>query len=306
MDNRLIAIILAIACAGSVYFVVQYLLTRHQYKKLAESKVQLAYLAIEEGARQGRVGIRDSIDLRLRRAGWVGGLAPVLISVGFLYAVCVLVLTTLGIPDIAGVVLGLPTCLLLIQLIVGQITERRKLAFQRQLMPALSMLAAQIEAGNGAERALEQILPSLEDPLGAEMQRALSATVTQELVPALTTIAERYPSRAFSLFLAALEVDRLQGGSLAPALREASAMLERQFELAEEAQAELSQSKMEFFVVTAIIAGIAAFMLGQDNPTIRDAYTSPVGLVAVGGGMVLFVTGIWRAMRLLRSAKGAG
>lgn len=305
MSSRLISIVLALACAGSMYFVVQYLLTRHQYKKLAESKVQLAYLAIEEGSRPRRRSLRAVLDARLRAAGWEGGPAPVLVSVGFLYAVCVLVISMLGLPDVAGVVIGLPACVLLLQLIVGQITTRRRLLFQRQLMPALSMLAAQIEAGNGAERALEQILPSLEDPLGIELQRALQSTVTQELVPALAAIAHRYPSRSFALFLAALEVDRLQGGSLAPALREASAMLERQFELAEEAQAELSQAKMEFFVVTGIIAGIAAFMLNQDNPTIRGAYTGPVGLIAVGTGMALFAIGIWRALRLLRSVKGS-
>jgi tight adherence protein B len=306
MDNRLIQLILAVACAGSAYFVIGYVLTRAQYKKLAESKVQLAYLAIEEGERSRRLSLRSRANARLRRAGWEGGAAPIIAAVGFLYAVVVLVMFALGLPEILGLVVGLPACVAVVQVIIRQIVYRRRLTFQRQLMPALSMLAAQIESGNGAERALEQILPSLEDPLGAELQRALRSTVTQELVPALATIGERYPSRAFSLFLAALEVDRIQGGSLAPALREASAMLERQFELVEEAQAELSQAKMEFFVVAGIIAMIAAFMLGQDNPTIRGAYTSTVGLVAVGTGAVLFVIGIWRAMRLLRSVKGVG
>ena len=200
----------------------------------------------------------------------------------------------------------LPLCVGVVFLVVSRVASRRQLAFQRQLMPALGMLAAQIEAGNGAERALEQILPALEDPLGAELAAALSSTVTMELVPALEEVARRYPSRAFTLFLAALEVDRLQGGALAPALREASAMLQRQFELSQEAQAEVSQAKMEFYAVGGIVGIIAMTLLSSGDPNVRGAYFSSTGLLGIGVAAVLVLTGIWRASRILKIAKGGG
>lgn len=306
MDQGMISIMVAIAGAAAAYFLVQYVLTRATYKKVAKSRIQLAYMAIEEAEQSAEVSLRERLAGRLALAGWYGGFAPILTSVGFLYAISVVGMYVVGFNQVLGAIVGVPACAALVSLVVMRITSRRRIMFQRQLMPALGMLASQIEAGNGAERALEQILPSLEDPLGAELEAALASTITVELVPALAQIGARYPSRAFTLFLAALEVDRLQGGSLAPALREASAMLQRQFELAEEAQAEVAQAKMEFYIVAGIVAMIAAAMLTSDDDVIRGAYTSPSGIVAVGIGFLLALWGIYRALRVLRLAKEGG
>lgn len=306
MDNSLIALLVAIGGAGAAYFVVSYFMTRASYRKVAQSKIQLAYLAIEEAERAGAPSIRERLTSRLVIAGWYGGLAPIISAVGFLYAICVVAMQVLGLNQILGLVVGIPVCIATVALVVVRVSMKRQIAFQRQLMPALGMLASQIEAGNGAERALEQILPSLEDPLGAELQNALASTVTMELVPALSAIGKRYPSRAFTLFLATLEVDQTQGGELAPALREASSMLQRQFELSEEAQAEVAQAKIEFYIVGGIVGGIAVAMLSADDPIIRDAYTSVPGIVGLVVGFGLAGIGIFRAMRLLRIAKEGG
>ena len=303
MASGLTTMLIALTCAGAAYFVVEYLLTRTSYRRLAKSKIQLAYMAIEEAERSTAVSWKDRVAARLSIAGWSGGLTPILIATGFLYAICVVVLSVLGVNDALGVFAGLPVCAGVVYLIVIRIASRRNLAFQRQLMPALGMLAAQIEAGNGAERAIEQILPALEDPLGAELGAALASTVTMELVQALRQVEIRYPSRSFTLFLAALEIDRLQGGALAPALREASQMLQRQFDLAEEAQAEVSQAKMEFYAVGGIVGLIAFSLLSSDDPFMRDAYTSSAGIVALVISATLIGTGVLRAMRLLKKAK---
>lgn len=306
MDRGLMTLLVALAVGGAAYFAVSFLLTKISYRRVTKSRLQLAYLAIEEAERGSGPSLRERIADRLVIAGWYGGLPPIVLAASFLYALCVLGMYVVGFNQIVGVVVAVPACVGVVSIIVIRVSTKRQLAFQRQLMPALGMLASQIEAGNGAERALEQILPSLEDPLGAELHAALAATVTMELVPSLQEVARRYPSRAFTLFLAALEVDRLQGGALAPALREASSMLQRQFELSQEAQAEVSQAKVEFYTVGGIILMIAATLLSSDDPSIKDAYYSPTGFVALGIGFGLAGIGVWRAMRILREAKGGG
>lgn len=306
MDRGLTTLLVALTIGGASYFAVSYVLTKLSYRRVTKSRLQLAYLAIEEAERGGGTSIQERLASRLVIAGWYGGLAPIVTASAFLYALCVLGMYVVGFNQILGIIVAVPACIGAVSIIVIRVSTRRQLAFQRQLMPALAMLASQIEAGNGAERALEQILPSLEDPLGAELHSALAATVTMELVPSLQEVSRRYPSRAFTLFLAALEVDRLQGGALAPALREASSMLQRQFELSQEAQAEVSQAKVEFYTVGGIIGMIAATLMSSNDPSIQDAYFSTVGLVALGLGFGLAGLGVWRAMRILREAKGGG
>jgi Flp pilus assembly protein TadB len=304
MDNGLTALIIALACGAAAYFAVSYILTKLSYNKMSKSRLQMAYMAIEEAEKGSGPSIQERLASRLVIAGWYGGLAPIVTATGFLYAACVLAMYLVGFNQVLGIFVAVPACAGVVSVIVMRISARRQLAFQRQLMSALGMLAAQIEAGNGAERALEQILPSLEDPLGAELHGALASTVTVELVTALQEVSKRYPSRAFTLFLAALEVDRLQGGALAPALREASSMLQRQFELSQEAQAEVSQAKVEFYTVGGIVLMIAATLLTAKDEAIRGAYFSPVGMVGLGFGFALAGFGVIRAMRVLRQAKG--
>lgn len=306
MDKGLISVLLSVAGGAAAYFAVSYVFTKISYSKVSKSKIMMAYLAIEEAEQGKSPGIVERLTERLRIAGWTGGLTPIVSAVGFLYTICVLATYVMGFAQVLGMIVGIPLCVGVVLMLVSRTASRRQLAFQRQLMPALGMLAAQIEAGNGAERALEQILPALEDPLGAELAAALSSTVTMELVPALEEVARRYPSRAFTLFLAALEVDRLQGGALAPALREASSMLQRQFELAQEAQAEVSQAKMEFYAVGGIVGIIALTLLSSSDSTVKGAYFSSAGIVGLALAALLVATGIWRATRILRTAKGGG
>lgn len=300
MDSGLITLLLAAAVGASAYFLVSYVLTRASYRKV--SRIDLAYMAIREAEAKQGFNLKDRLVERLRLAGWSGGLAPIVTATGFLYAACVLAVSVVGVDQNLAIVVGVPLCIGVVYLVVLRISLKRQLAFQRQLMPALSMLAAQIESGNGAERSLEQILPSLEDPLGEELHNALAATVTMDLVVALREVERRYPSRAFMLFLAALEIDQMQGGALAPALREASAMLQRQFELMQEAQAELAQAKMEFYGVLGIVALITIPLLTSDDPTVRSAYYSPTGITVLLLASLLAAGGIWRAMLIFRKA----
>jgi len=301
MDSGLITLLLAAAVGASAYFLVSYALTRASYRKV--SRIDLAYMAIREAEAKQGFNLKDRLVERLRLAGWSGGLAPIVTATGFLYAACVVAVSVVGVDQNLAIVVGVPLCIGVVYLVVLRISLKRQLAFQRQLMPALSMLAAQIESGNGAERSLEQILPSLEDPLGEELHNALAATVTMDLVAALREVERRYPSRAFMLFLAALEIDQMQGGALAPALREASAMLQRQFELMQEAQAELAQAKMEFYGVLGIVTFIAIPLLTSDDPTVRSAYYSPTGITVLLLVSLLAAGGVWRAMLIFRKAK---
>lgn len=303
MGTTLTTLLLALAVGTSAYFLVSYALTKVSYRKVARSRVLMAQMVIAEAEQRRDLKLLDRLTGRIRLAGWTGGLAPIVTAVGFLYAVCVLLVSLTGINEVVGVVLGIPICIGVVSLVVMRIAFRRQSAFQRQLMPALAMLAAQIETGSGAERALESILPSLEDPLGEELNAALAATVTMELVESLKEVEKHYPSRAFTLFLAALEIDRLQGGSLAPALREAASMLERQFELTQEAQAELSQAKSEFYGVIVILSLVALPLLTSGDPTIRSAYFSPTGLTALTFVGILAGLGVLRASKIFKMAK---
>lgn len=294
----------ALAVAGAAYFTVNWWFARGAWKNA--TNIQRANARIEEARRRDERGrLRDRLTLALARRGYQGELTPAVIAAGYLYVLCALLLRLVGVGGLVGALGALPVATLAAFGILGQLAARRRRLFRRQLLQALTLLAGQIEAGSGPQRALEQIIPSLQDPLGAELAGVMNATVaSKDLVGAMRDLYTRYPSRAFAMFVAALEIDKMQGGSLAPALRQAADILDREFSLGEETRAEISQTRGEFFAMLGILALIAVSMIAGGDETAKAAYRSPLGLIGIVGGGAWAGLGVWMMLRLLNKAKG--
>ena len=301
----LLLIFLASLCAGgAVYFTVSYISIRR--KRATLTQTERAYLEIAEQEELAEVkSLLVQARERLRKFadefGYRGTLVPVLLALGFVYLGLILVFRLFGLPDVAGLILGLPAALLSVTIISRRAERKRRERFSVQLLQAFSLLAGQLEAGFGVNRALELILPSIQDPLHAELEQVLLTSVgSKPLVEAMRDLSDRFPSRAMSMFVTALELYRVHQASLAPVLRQAANMLQRNHELAAEAIAELAQTKAEFYGVASIVAFIAALtMLTQG----AKAFGTPVGVGVLLVAGVLFGTGLWRAQRLFRRTR---
>lgn len=247
---------------------------------------------------------KERLQQELARRGYRGDLTPVLAAMTFVYLISILILRALGVGDLVGVAIALPLSLGVAVAGLSQMVTRRRRKFNVQLLQALTLLAAQVEAGNGAQRAIEQIIPSLQDPIRAELAATMDATVaSKDLVGAMRDLERRYPSKAFRMFIAALEIDQAKGGRLEPALRQAAATLQRDFDLSKEAQAEISQTKAEFVAIVGIIGLITVSMVVGGGQTARDAYFNPVGLIFVVIALANFGLGIARALKIFAGVK---
>lgn len=296
-------LIVAMLIGGSVYFCINWYLALGEHRRMTEIEKRNAQLYEDErrrNKRSPRQRIQDVIDAY----GLQVDLTTAWIVMGFLYLVVTVTLSLIGVAGIIGVILGLPATAVVAFGGMRSLANRRRAKFNAQLMQALTLLAGQLEAGNGPTRALEQILPSLQDPLRTEFKNALDATIASKpLVEALGDLAERYPSRAMAMYISALSLEG--SGQIAPALRQAASILQKDFELAEEASAELSQTKSETLAVIVIIVGIALTVYGGGDATTRAAYMTPVGFIGVLFGIGNFSLGIYRATRVFAKAKAS-
>lgn len=304
MPDTVRYLLLAVSSAALTFVVVTYAQARLRLRNL--TRVERVRLAMEEQlAERDRPSPTARVRGLLAKAGWEDGMTPPLLVFGFAYVSVAVVLMMLGVPELVGLAVGLPATAGLVAAYTVRRASRRQVEFQRQLLQALRMLVTQVESGSGPQRALEQVVGAVDDPLSSELAKALAETVaTKDLVRAMKGVEERFPSRAMSLFVAALEVDRIQGGALTPALRQASELLQRQFELAEEAAAELSQARAEFWALVGVIAFIAVSQIAGADPTTRSSYLSPVGLALIGAGTANALVGVWRALAVFRRVKG--
>ena len=296
-------LIAAILAGGAAYFAVTSIITKQQLKTMTYIETANAEIAAAK-RRKDRVTVKQRIANYAARQGWVGNLPPVIAAGCAAYLLSAVALKIAGVGGIVGAVLAVPVGAVLVMIGSNYMANKRQALFRRQLMTALTLAAAQIESGSGPQRALEQITPNLPNPLGAEFNRALNAAVaSKDLIGEFSKLRQRYPSKAIDMFVLAMEISTVQGGSLAPALRQAASGLQREFELVEEANAELAQTKSEFYAIAALILMIGvSTVLGGDAST-RAAYTTPIGMAGAVFAGLNYSFGCWRALRIIGKPK---
>ena len=144
----LLLIFLASLCAGgAVYFTVSYISIRR--KRATLTQTERAYLEIAEQEELAEVkSLLVQARERLRKFadefGYRGTLVPVLLALGFVYLGLILVFRLFGLPDVAGLILGLPAALLSVTIISRRAERKRRERFSVQLLQAFSLLAGQL------------------------------------------------------------------------------------------------------------------------------------------------------------------
>jgi Flp pilus assembly protein TadB len=298
-----LAFVFVLSACGFFFFTIRWLQLRSGYRSL--SSVEKRYAEMSAGVEESKEKENRRL-ARLRRQmreqGWPADVFTIVSLAAFAYLTVAVGLRIAGISDLLAAVAAAPTAVLVAWFVNRWAVRRRTIAVNKQLVVMMDLMVSQVKSGVGAERALMMTIPALPNPLHGELVNVMDAATTgSDLVTELAKFAEKYPSRAFNLFLAALEIDRAEGNRLEPALTQASDMLKKTFALQSEARAELSSVRWEFIGVTGVICLITFKMvLDASSGTQGDnAFTTPVGLLLSFATVANVLWGIIRFNRLM-------
>ena len=294
----------AIALGGAVFFLVLWVSSWRTYRNMTRVERAQAQISSDERKRKRR-NPAQMFDDALLRAGYRGDRAPIAVALIGTYLAVVFLAVALEVPALLAAGAGAPLIVLLALGVSSIFAARQRAKFAYQLKQLFDLLKGQLEAGYGTQRALELVVPNLQNPLREEFQEALDRTrASVSLIESLERVQHRFPSRGFDLFLAALVVDREQGGSLAKTLTRASTMLQREFDLNNQASSKLASAKQTFWGVLGILIFIAVSVIGGADDIAREAYTSSIGLVVLSVLGVVAAWGVFRAVKMFNSAGG--
>jgi tight adherence protein B len=292
----------ALFIAGAMYFAAMWFIAR--WELASRSEIERRRDAIAAANRE-RVSLRNKARAAAGRYGWNGDLTLLGFGLLFFYVVVIVGLTMVGISGWIAPIIAVPASVLVIMWAGSSTTQRRRAAFDRQLVQALDLLVAQLQAGTSPSLALERIVPNLPDPLRSEFDAALAQNrASMDLSEAISNVADRYPSRAMTMLVAAIRIDEKRGAKMAAALEQAANSVRRDFELRAESDAEVAQERMQFFGIVGIVGGIALFLLARGSQEQREAMFSPTGVFLLSIAASNFVFGIIRVTRMLAKAKG--
>jgi Flp pilus assembly protein TadB len=292
----------SLAAGGAGYFLIQWTTTRSTLAEMTNVERAQAQIAEDERKRNRRSPKRWALD-ELRRAGYRGDPAPIVLSMALAYMVLTLVLQMFGVDGPLAGIVAIPALGGVTWMARTMYWRRRRKAFTWQLKQLFDLVRGQLEAGWGMSRALELTVPTLADPLRTEFQEALDATrAGRELIESLKDLRQSYPSRGFDLFIAVLEVDRDQGGKVAGTIQRAGEMLAAEFKLTEEANSELATAKQTFYGVGLLLGMIAFRQIA--SPMSREAYSSPAGIAVISVMFTWAGIGVFTVQQSFRKAAG--
>ena len=298
----LLNVLLGIAAGGAAYYLAAWWAASRELRNL--SYIEIRNAQMEEDLRIERQATRrQRVEARLANLGYEGDWTPLLVGIALIYLLIAVVLSFFGFGDVIGAVLALPISVFGAVAALANARRKRFNKFEMQLLKVLSSVAGHLEAGDTPPMAFQKAARLAENPMRRELQAALASQVgTETLSQTIGQLADRYPSRAMTLLVAALSIDDRVGAQLSPALRQAQSTLERQFELAAESTAEISQARGEFFAISGVMAAIAIALIAGSGGTAREAYSSFLGIAVLAVALLNYGVGVWRSMRIFKRA----
>lgn len=300
MSPVLVAVFL-VSLAGFGFFATRWIQLRSGYRAMSPAERRYADVSAESQRSRDKDSTRlATLRRRLRESGWPADVFTLVALAGFAFLVAAVGLRIAGAPEWVAALAAAPVAAGTVWLAFRIVVNRRNAQVNRQLVTMLELMVAQVRGGVGAERALMLVVPSLPEPLKSEMTTVLDrASSGGDLLDELRLLEQKYPSRAFGMFIAALEMDRSEGASLEPALNQAADMLKKSFALQSEARAELSSTRWEFIAVTLVICLISLKMVIDTDESGSPVYSTWWGMLILAAAVANTVFGIVRFNRLM-------
>lgn len=294
----------ALVAGLSVWFATNWLNATLEDRRKTETQRRQDRIESELAA-QNQVTFSQRIAKKLYTLGWQASPVPLAVATLFGYFAVAVVLSLVGLDGWLGVAIALPVTAGIATAVASTAQKRRQRLFNRELLDAFDQFAANVRTAASPAKAIELQVDTLPEPIRSEMVWALDQHgANRPLADAMSDVADRYPSRAMTLFVSALRINEQRGGRLADALEQAAASLRKETELSAEATAEVSQEKMQFFGIVALMAVIAVVILRQSYDSDINILGTPVGVIGLLIGFANFGLGIFRTLRLLNKAKG--
>ncbi len=204
-----------------------------------------------------------------------------------------LVLRALGLSLIAG----------LLGIVVGYAYVQRQrwtlaARVERQLAPAMHVMANALTAGATLFQALEAAANETPPPFGTLLRGAVSrAELTVTVEESLRDLRDRIGSRDLGSVIAALAIARTTGGNVARLLRESADLLREEQRLRADAHALSAQARYSAQLIGLMPVVLFALFSAMFPSFIEPLTTTTIGLIVVGGCTASTAFGfylIWR------------
>lgn len=255
---------------------------------------------VDQAIRRGSWAPFTALELEMAGINASVGFMVVSVSAGSLFALGALWVGTGGI--LLGV-LGAVLVPVVLKVVLGQRSAKRRKLFGEQLDATLQMLASALRAGHSLPRALDTTSRDAPSPTAEELGRIINETrIGRDLVESMHTTAVRMQSEDFHWVAEAVAVQRDTGGNLNEVLDRVGGTIRERGSLMREVHALSSEGRMSAIVLSVLPLFVGAVMMVMSPGYMDPLLHSFAGVIVGGVSLVLFAAGtLW--MRAILNVK---
>lgn len=253
------------------------------------------HVAVPRGEIQTR---QQKWELELRRAGWnlqareffaIWAGSPVLGA-----------LVGLIMWGVSGLVLGAAAGAVLPYWLLRSAQHKRIVAYEKQLLTALSLVAGSLRAGHGLVEAMRVASEELGDPLRWEFSLVMrESQVGVPLPDALQHMYQRVPSPDLDLVITAILIQREVGGNLAEILDTIGETIRERIRLRGEVRTLTTQGRVSAWVVGALPVVLGLILTIMNRPTMMMFFHHPLGRLMLAIGVAMELLGVMVIRRII-------
>ncbi|EWT07633.1 type II secretion system protein F [Intrasporangium chromatireducens Q5-1] len=262
---------------------------------LSEQLVDLGERAMKGRKSTARtLELINRADLPLKAGEWFV-LTVIAVVVGAALGAILAGTPALGLP--LGAILGA----VLPQLTLRILASRRASAFERVLPQSLLLVSTGLKSGFGLPQALDSLSRDGAEPVAKEVSRALAETrIGTDIADALDHVTERMGSKAMSMAVMAIRIQREVGGNLAETLETTAHTLREREALYRQVRTLSAEGRLSSYILIGLPIGLFFYMLGVNYGYVSLLWTTGIGLGMLAGGIIMLGLGIVWMRKVVR------
>jgi tight adherence protein B len=173
--------------------------------------------------------------------------------------------------------------------------RRRRARFAEDLPDALQLISSSLRAGFSMAAAIEAASRHAREPMAGELSRALTlARLGSPLEDGLDDVARRMASQDFAWVVLAVRIQSEVGGNLAEIIDTTVETLRDRIHLAGQVRALSAEGRLSAYILVALPFAIGGWVAWRSPEYAQLLWTTPIGLVLLGGAALLMVVGgLW-------------
>lgn len=178
---------------------------------------------------------------------------------------------------------------------VDRLIKKRLRAFEAGLPDVLNLMAGALRAGWGLQQSLDLVVEQTAPPISSEFARAVTEVrLGRSVEEALSGVAERMQSEAFTWAVTAIGIQRDVGGNLAEVLDLVAATIRDRAALKRQISGLTAEGRLSAWILM-LLPFVLITLLSVVNPIyLRTLFTTTPGLAMAGTGLVLLLVGaLW-------------